>query len=694
MNTRLKIRIYFQYIIMFVVVAGIVFSMYYVSIPAKYSLKTGEASPYDINATRSVVDAKATQQRAVQASAAVPDVMLVNADVSQKCLGSIDKLFELTTVIREQYYASLTTELPIEINEAALLLQTDIKESTGKELVSADCVVLIDMDNAAFESYSRNITNIADVIMSYSNSAESLPSRIASNINEVAESVKLYGIGTDIMSSVLTTFLEPNLIFNKNATDAARKLAAKTITDNPVLIEKGTRIINFGDTITPDKYALLLEMGLINTGEFDYVYLGGVILLILLIISVAIIFIQKNEKENINTIKDKISIGISMLIPFILSVVLVKISVFLPPVYIAAVLITAYFGFRAGLLMSVLLTFAIYPLTSFDPKFLLVAVVGSTVAALFTMGIAKRNNYALIIIATTMSCFLSAISMDILTKSSLRDTLVDASYAVISSSISVMLAIGIMPLFEMIFNSVSPLRLIELSQPGSPLLSRLFTEAPWTSQHCVMVANLAEAGAEAIGANPLVARVGAYYHDIGKLENPEMFTENQSGYNPHDELDPKVSASIILAHPESGLRLARKYRLPTVICKMIYEHHGTSKQMFFLRKAQEQNEKNNLPSPDLGQFRYRTARPTFKESAILMLADTVEAAMKSTGITDLDKAEELIRRLIKHKIEEDQLMDSDLSFKDVENLIQAFLHVYSGHFRIRVRYPDDIADKE
>jgi cyclic-di-AMP phosphodiesterase PgpH len=251
-----------------------------------------------------------------------------------------------------------------------------------------------------------------------------------------------------------------------------------------------------------------------------------------------------------------------------------------------------------------------------------------------------------------------------------------------------------MPLFEMIFNAVSPLRLIELSQPGSPLLSRLFTEAPGTSQHCVMVANLAEAGAEAIGANPLVVRVGAYYHDIGKLENPEMFTENQSGHNPHDDLEPEVSAGIILAHPESGLRLARKYRLPTVVCKMIYEHHGNSKQIYFLRKAQERNEKNHLEAPDHNRFRYRTARPSFKESAILMLADTVEAAMKSTGITDLNKAEELIRRLVKIKIEEDQLNDSDLSFKEVEKLIQAFLHVYSGHFKIRVRYPDDSAHKE
>ncbi len=694
MNTRKKVRVYLQYLFIIIIAAGIVLSTYYVSIPPKYDLKVGQASPYDINAIRSVVDTTATLQRAAQAAADVRDVLTVDTAVAPACIADIGKLLEQAAAVRKQYYDALAGSAPIPLDEAASTLRADIAAAAQADLSAAECRTLIDMDQAAYDSYSGNITRIAEAVMSYSISAETLPARIQSGINAVSKSLEPFGIGTDIISSVLTAVLKPNLVFDQEATDSARDLAYKTVIDNPVLIAKGTRIVNYGEIITSEKYSQLLEMDLVNTGGFDFVYLSGVILLVLLIATILMLYLRMTEKDSAGTFKERVSIMISLLIPFILSVPLVRVSVFIPPVYIAAVLITAYFGFRAGSVMAILLTFAVYPLTSFDPKFLAVAVTGSIVAALFTLGIAKRNNYALIIIATALTCFLSTVAMDILTKSSFRDTFIDASYAVASGALSVMLAIGIMPLFEMIFNSVSPLRLIELSQPGSPLLTRLFTEAPGTSQHCVMVANLAEAGAEAIGANPLLARVGAYYHDIGKLENPGMFTENQSGYNPHDHLEPKTSADIILAHPESGLRLARKYRLPTIICKMIYEHHGTSKQVYFLRKAQEMSERNNQDAPDLSQFRYRTAKPTFRESGILMLADTVEAAMKSTGITDLEKAEELIRKLIRHKIDDDQLVESGLSFKDVEELIQAFLHVYSGYFRIRVRYPDDIADKE
>jgi membrane-associated HD superfamily phosphohydrolase len=168
-----------------------------------------------------------------------------------------------------------------------------------------------------------------------------------------------------------------------------------------------------------------------------------------------------------------------------------------------------------------------------------------------------------------------------------------------------------------------------------------------------------------------------------------MFTENQDGFNPHDLISPEESAAIILSHPESGLHIAQKYRLPVPICRLIYEHHGTSRQLYFLRKAQELAEKNNLPAPDPQNFMYKCPKPSCKEAAILMLADTVEAAMKASGITNLEEAEKLIRKLVRHKIEEDQLVDSDLSFKDVEQLIQAFLQVYSGQFRVRVKYPEE-----
>ncbi len=682
----------FLYLVAIIFISfGIIAAMYYGSLPKKYVIKIGDASPYDINATRNLKDMQATVLKANQASLAIKDVMLANPDINKQNIKQLTTFFSIVDGVRAEV---IRTEKPLTKNNASSKLKTLVKEQLVKTFSNDDCLLLVSIEQAAFESFSVRCIDIANLILSSPVNQEQLTFNIQKNVSELAKNVDFYNKDISIISVILNAFLKPNIEFNKAATQAARNLAYQTVIDNPILISKGTRLINYGDIVTAEKYKLLNEMELIETNKFDFYYLSGILLLLLLITGITLLYAVKYEKQNINTLGDKISILLAMSIPIILTLFVVKFSTVAPPVYIAAVLITAYFGFRSAIVMSALLSFAILPMTSFDVKFLIVSLSGCIIASLFTIGISKRNNYALIIISTTLTCFTAVISYDILTKVALKDILIDSAFTVASSSISVIVALGLMPLFEMIFNSVSPLRLIELSQPGNPLLRRLFIEAPGTSQHSVMVGNLVEAGAEAIGANSLIARVGAYYHDIGKLDNPLMFTENQEGKNPHDLLSPEESAAIILAHPEAGLRIAKKYRLPIPITRLIYEHHGTSRQMYFLRKAQEIAEKNNLPSPDPQKFMYLCPKPSCKESAILMLADVVEAAMKSTGITNIEDCEKLIRKLIRHKIEEDQLVDSDLSFKEVELLIKAFLQVYSGHFRIRVRYPDDPANSK
>lgn len=700
MNFKNKLRRYFKYLIVILMATGIVFAMYYGSIPEKYNLQIGDASPHDINATRRVSDNQATIQRASQAKADVPDVYILDEDKSIQSIKDLDKFFNFLTISRRAYYeavlASESEEEPVDISidsYAKGFIDT-INEEMKIEIFLERAIYLIDMDEAVYSSLKRHTEDLARLVLSYNVSKESLPARIITSVNSISKEFDAFKINKSVPVEILSATLKPNMEFDKKATEAERELAYQTALDNPVMIEKGIRIISFGETITAKKYELLLQMDLINTGEFDFLYLGGVVLLIAMIIGLILLFIQKIERDNISGTKDKIAIAIAMLIPFILSMFLVNFSTLAPPVYFAAVIITSYYGFRAGIFMSIFLSFAVFPLTDFDPKFLFVAITGSVVASLFTLGMSKRNNYALIIISTTLTCFLSTVAIEILTKQSLIDVLFDSTYAVLSSSLSIILALGIMPLFEMAFNAVSPLRLIELAQPGNPILSRLFTEAPGTSQHSVMVANLCEAAAESIGANPLLARVGAYYHDIGKLDNAGMYTENQSGYNPHDEITPIESAKLITNHPESGVRMAKKYRLPPIIIKMIYEHHGTSVHKYFFNKAKEESIENNESPPDFKNYQYKTSKPSFKESAILMIADTVEAAMKSTGITDIGEAEELIRKLVKQKINEDQLTESNLSFRDIENIILAFLNVYSGHFRMRVKYPDDVADKK
>jgi hypothetical protein len=455
------------------------------------------------------------------------------------------------------------------------------------------------------------------------------------------------------------------------------------------MLEKGSRVVSMGDIITADTYELLDELSLIDNGRFDFLHLGGISLLLFLAVGVAVFYIRYHEQQNIRSLGDYASLLLALLIPLLVSVSIARQIPLSPPVYFAAVLISAYFGFRAAAILTSLLVVAIMPMTGYNPVFLVVALLGSLVAALFTKGVIRKDNYGFIILTTAGTNILTTISLGLLQKEDWASIMMNSSYTGISGALSVIAAIGIMPLFEMMFNTVSPLRLIDLSQPGHPLLRRLFVEAPGSSQHSMMVANLADTAAAAIGANALLARVGAYYHDIGKLENPMMFTENQEGENPHDSLAPEDSASFILGHPDAGVRIARRYRLPTPVIRIIHEHHGSTAHAYFYNKALKSAEGSDQPAPDLSRFQYPCPIPSSPESAIVMLADSVEAAMKSTGIHQIDEAEKLIRRLIKAKNEQDQLVMSGLSYQDVESVIQAFLQVYAGHFHERVKYPDD-----
>jgi putative nucleotidyltransferase with HDIG domain len=244
------------------------------------------------------------------------------------------------------------------------------------------------------------------------------------------------------------------------------------------------------------------------------------------------------------------------------------------------------------------------------------------------------------------------------------------------------LAIGTLPIWEAVFRVSTPSKLLELSNPNHPLLKRLSIEAPGTYHHSILAANLAEAGADAVGANALLCRVGAYYHDVGKLKSPRFFKENQRGENPHDLMDPRESAKIITSHIGYGLELAQKFKLPRDVQKIIAQHHGDGVVPYFLHKANEAGLETNE-----ADFHYRGTKPSTKEAAIVMLADCVEAAVHSMNDPDRDQVKEMIDRLISARFTDGQMDDSPLNRRDMSTLGKAFLSVYDGVLHERIKYP-------
>ncbi|HMN29473.1 MAG TPA: HDIG domain-containing protein, partial [Caldilineaceae bacterium] len=244
-----------------------------------------------------------------------------------------------------------------------------------------------------------------------------------------------------------------------------------------------------------------------------------------------------------------------------------------------------------------------------------------------------------------------------------------------------------------LFNITTSLQLTELSRPTHPLLRQLLLKAPGTYHHSIIVSNLAERAAAAIGADAFLARVGAYYHDIGKTVRPYFFTENiADGSSPHDKLDPLTSAQIILSHVNDGIDLAQKYRLPLRIQDFIREHHGKTLTGYFYTQAQRMAP--NGETVNEADFRYSGPRPRSKETAILMLADTCEAAVRSVRPATREDLERLVRKLIDERISEGELNESNLTFKDLQTIREVFLQVLQGVHHPRVSYPDAVRSGE
>ena len=348
-----------------------------------------------------------------------------------------------------------------------------------------------------------------------------------------------------------------------------------------------------------------------------------------------------------------------------------------------------YLGTQDGIILSVFNLLFLWPMYSFDPEMFFISLVGIILCSIFAGRTERIINNAALIFFPTLATIATSLSYNFLIGNNRTEYLNSLIYTFVSCIASLVAAIGLSPIYELISNAASPVKLISLSQPGQHLLKRLFLEATGTHSHSMMVANLADSAAEAIGADALLCKVAAYYHDIGKLENPEYFTENQhGGVNPHDQLTVMESVAIITKHPEDGVKLAKKERLPNAIIKIIDEHHGTTYPSYFYRKAVEDAKVRGLEPPDINNFKYRGHVPSSRESAIVMLADTCEAAVRSMKTTDVQSAEQLIRALIKDKIDQDQLSNSDLSFDDLEQIVVAFKQVYAGVFHERIKYPE------
>jgi putative nucleotidyltransferase with HDIG domain len=314
-----------------------------------------------------------------------------------------------------------------------------------------------------------------------------------------------------------------------------------------------------------------------------------------------------------------------------------------------------------------------------------VATVGGLVGVFATRQIHRRSDVGVSGLLVGGACAVTVIGARLLHGTvDISSIATDAAYAFGSGILAAVITIGVLPFLEQIFGLVTPIKLLELANPAHPLLRRLQLEAPGTYHHSIMVGNLAEAAAEAVGADSLLVRVGTYYHDVGKLRRPAFFVENQVGIeNPHDRMTPSLSALTVSAHVRDGLDLAREYGLPQVVADFIPQHHGTALITYFFHQALERGD-----AMDEAAFRYEGPKPQTRETAIVMLADAVEAAVRSLARPTPDRIDEVARRMIREKLEDGQMDECGLTFRDLDRVAAAFARILSGMLHPRLEYPD------
>jgi putative nucleotidyltransferase with HDIG domain len=323
--------------------------------------------------------------------------------------------------------------------------------------------------------------------------------------------------------------------------------------------------------------------------------------------------------------------------------------------------------------------------TGMDVGTLLYLQIGCALSSVMMKNVTTRTRFTFIAFKLSSMCVLLFIvlSDDIMNPSGY---VIDAAIVLVTCIASTFLSMGLIALMESVFNTATPLRLTELSSGNTQLLRRLSFEAPGTNHHSLMVGYMAEAAAITIGANPFVTKTGAYYHDVGKLIAPGYFSENQNGVNPHDFMEPRDSCRIIISHAKEGVALCEKNKLPARVISIVREHHGNTVMAYFYQKAVMTYSECNVNKDD---YRYPGPRPSSRESALVMMADSCEAAVRSMEQKEEKQIVECVKRIIRSKIEDGQLESCMISMNDVYRIENTFVRVLMSFYHTRIKYPDE-----
>lgn len=644
----------------------------------------------DIVAVNDYYDKAATIEKATLARDSVNPIA-VRINTAQVALyENIINFFNTTNQYREQVKLLSLTNPQYNMELSSIVYQyTNFLSSSGLEMSNSLAKDLLrDENETVYDSYKTNVRSQFSMLMEdyiYQENVVEYQNRFVEEVNKSVTDKNLMEL-TLVIKGYL---IQVNSKIDGQATLREKNRVYKDIMDNaPVVVLSGTLLHESGEKLDSADIKALTEMGVIIVSNELYMYIGAAALFVLCVLAA---LASKRICGHSQKLQSK-SIFIMVLLFFMVYIP----ALFVPhefylyiPYFILPMMLAILLSDNTAYVFSVPTAIFYCYIVGGDMKYLVVLFLGTIATIAIVRKTSSRirlviSGIVLGFISTTVYMAYSLLTTDITTHMPYTELIA----LFISSIGAAILCLGLLPVFEAFFNIVTPFKLIELASPTRPLLKRLMMEAPGTYHHSLMVGNLAEEAAEAIGANGLLARVGAYYHDIGKLNRPAFFGENQSSKtgNPHNTMTPQLSATIITSHTTEGLELAKQAKLPPAIRDMIVEHHGTTKVQYFYHKAQSASDEPVIED----DYRYTGPKPRTKESACVMLADACEATIRSMETANIIDIERTIRKIIKSKSDDGQFDQCDLTLKDLDEILFAFMKVFTGYFHQRVKYPTQL----
>jgi hypothetical protein len=519
--------------------------------------------------------------------------------------------------------------------------------------------------------------------------------RSLNNVRSILER-RLQEQGIDLyrpaFMSLFFNIVEPNLKLNKSLTESALEEAVSKISPTRGSIETGTLIISKGKVVEDEQYQILESLRLEyesqdwNTANYNWVLLAYTLLVALALLMLLLFLRKYREEVYLNNTKVTF-IFFNILVMILLTTVVVRFNsqyIYVVPLCILPLVLKAFFDARLGLFTHVLTVLLLGFVVPNSYEYMFLQIIAGIVTILTVSELYKRANLFISVGQITLIYIIAYFAFFLIHEGQITSLKWETFGLFLLGGLATLFVQPLIYIYEKAFGLVSDVSLLELSDTNTKLLKRLSNEAPGTFHHSLNVANLAEASANEIGANAMLVRVGALYHDIGKMDNPTFFTENQStGINPHDELSPRESAEIIVDHVIKGIEIAKKYNLPDRVIDFIRTHHGTSLVYYFYQKELEKNE--GVKEAD---FQYPGPKPFSKETAILMMCDSVEAASKSLKEPTTVKINSFVESIISKQMETGQFLNANITFKEIQSIKKVLKQKLANIYHLRIEYPE------